>query len=134
MAKVCQKHFVAVLEPKVARMPHFAAQVLTVAQRQALTAVRTLMPADPVLMADQMLYSDLVPMVDQMLCFVQVPRVVRRLASVERVLRAGQTLAVVVGPSQKTAQKHYFAADQELTVGQTLKLDQTLALLAVHFA
>jgi len=115
-------------------MPHFAAQVLTVVQRLVLMAVRMLMPADLVLMADQMLYSDLVPMVGQKLRFVRVPRVVQRLDSVERVPRADRTLAVVVDLNQKAAQKHCSAADQELTAGQTLKLDQTLALLAVHFA
>lgn len=134
MAKACQKHLAAVLELKVAQMPHFVAWVLKVAQRPALMAAQTLTFAGLVLMADRMLYSDLVQMVDQMLYFDRVPRVVRRLYSVERVLRVDQTLAGVVDPSQRTAQRHCSVADREPTVGQTLKLDQTLLLVAVHFA
>lgn len=115
-------------------MPHSAAQVLTVARRQALMADRMLMPVDLALMAVQTLMpADLALMVDQMPCFGPVPRVAQRLGSVEQGLKAGQTLAVVVDPSQKAARRRCFVADRELTVGQMLKLDQTLDALAVHF-
>lgn len=146
MAKVCQKHFVAVLELQVAQMPHLAAQVLMLARRRALMAGRTLMPADLVLMvvqrltpadlalmAGRMLCSDPVPMVVRKLESDLVPRVARKLDSVERVLKAGQKLAAVADPSQKAAQKRCFVADRKLTVGQTLKLDRMLDALAVHF-
>lgn len=133
MAKACQKHLAAVLELRVAQTPRSAAWVLTVAQRQALMAARTLMPVGLLLMADRKLHSDPVPMVDQTLYFDRVPRVVRRLESVERVLRADQTLAVAADSSQRAVQRHCFVADRELMVGQKLKLDQTLLLLAVYF-